>query len=59
MIRELIGETSRVVPDNGWQVQYVFFARSGFTDAARRETELVGATLVDLSRLDRDLSPTV
>ena len=32
-----------------------FFARSGFTDAARAEAESLGATLVDLERLDADL----
>lgn len=32
---------------------YAFFARSGFTDAARAES--LGATLVDLERLDADL----
>ena len=32
-----------------------FFARSGFTDAARAEAESLDATLVDLDRLDVDL----
>jgi hypothetical protein len=32
-----------------------FFARSGFTDAARAEAESLGTTLVDLARLDSDL----
>jgi hypothetical protein len=34
---------------------YAFFTRSGFTDAARSEAESLGATLVDLERLDADL----
>lgn len=38
-----------------WQIHYAFFARSGFTDAARAEAEKVGAMLVDLETLDRDL----
>ena len=38
----------------GWHVSYAFFARSGFTDAARREAE--GAFLVDLNELDRSLA---
>jgi len=36
-------------------VHYVFFARAGFTDAARAEAETVGAQLVDLMQLDADL----
>jgi len=36
-------------------VHYVFFARAGFTDAARAEAESVGAQLVDLETLDADL----
>jgi AAA+ ATPase superfamily predicted ATPase len=39
----------------GWRVHYAFFARAGFTDAARLEGESIGAELVDLERLDADL----
>jgi len=39
----------------GWHVHYVFFARAGFTDAARTEAESLEASLVDLERLDADL----
>ncbi len=39
----------------GWHVHYVFFARAGFTDAARAEAESLEASLVDLERLDTDL----
>jgi hypothetical protein len=38
-----------------WRVHYAFFARAGFTDAARDAGEAVGAQLVDLATLDRDL----
>jgi len=38
-----------------WQAHYVFFARAGFTDAARAEAGVVGAQLVDLETLDTDL----
>jgi hypothetical protein len=36
-------------------VYYAFFARAGFTDAARTEAEAMGALLVELERLDADL----
>jgi AAA+ ATPase superfamily predicted ATPase len=43
----------------GWAVHYAFFARSGFTDAARAAAEAAGAILVDLKRLDRDMQGAV
>jgi hypothetical protein len=45
------------LPDQGkgWTVQYAFFARVGFTEAAQAEAEQHQAQLVDLERLDRDL----
>jgi len=55
VVRELVEKTPRVVPGEGWQVHYALFARTGFTDAARAEAEGVGATLVNLERLDADL----
>ena len=64
VIRDLIEtKTPKVLKDlpsegEDWQVHYAFFARSGFTDAARAEAESVGAQLVDLERLDADLSST-
>ncbi len=60
VIRELVDtKTPKVLqtlPEGGqgWRVYYVFFARAGFTDAARAEAEAHGATLVDLARLDKD-----
>jgi hypothetical protein len=39
----------------GWRVHYAFFARAGFTDAARTEAEAANAQLVDLETLDVDL----
>jgi uncharacterized protein len=54
-IRALVDKTSQVVPGDGWQVHYAYFARTGFTDAARAEAQQVGAILVDLARLDNDL----
>jgi AAA+ ATPase superfamily predicted ATPase len=55
VIRELVAKAPRVAPSEDWQVHYAFFARSRFTDAARAEAEALGATLVDLERLDSDL----
>jgi hypothetical protein len=55
VIRELVEKSPQVVPEDDWQVHYVFFARVGFTEAARAEAEAVGAQLVDLETLDVDL----
>ena len=55
VIRELVEKSPQVVPEDDWQVHYAFFARAGFTDAARAEAEAVGAQLVDLETLDVDL----
>lgn len=54
-IRELVAKTPMTVPDDEWQVHYAYFARSGFTDAARAEAQKLDAILVDLERLDNDL----
>jgi AAA+ ATPase superfamily predicted ATPase len=62
VIRDLIEvkapKVLRDLPGEGesWHVHYAFFARSGFTDAARAEAESAGARLVDLERLDADLT---
>ena len=45
-----------VVPEQDWQVHYVFFARAGFTDAARAYAEALHARLVDLQQLEADLA---
>ncbi len=58
-IRELVGKASQVVPGAEWQVHYAYFARSGFTDAARVEAQKLNAILVDLERLDNDLRATL
>lgn len=60
VIRELIEQKSpkvlKTLPNDGegWQVYYAFFARTGFTDAAR--TAATGTLLVDLRRLDEELA---
>ncbi len=55
IIREMREKTPKIVPGDDWQVNYIFFARTGFTDAARTEAQKLGATLVDLEQLDKDL----
>jgi uncharacterized protein len=62
VIRELVEQKTpkvlKALPDEGqgWQVHYAFFARAGFTEAARVEATAVQALLVDLARLDCDLA---
>jgi len=56
VIRELIDKTPLVLPDTDWEVHYVFFGRSGFTDPAKEEAAGVGARLVDLTQLDFGLN---
>ena len=55
VIRGLIDKTPKIVKETDWQVHYAFFARSGFSDAAKVEAATVGAMLVDLEQLDSDL----
>jgi len=55
VIQELFEKSNKVVPGSDWQVSYAFFARAGFTAAARQTAEEAGALLVDLQRLDADL----
>lgn len=62
VVRELIDKKTPLVlktlPDagEGWTAHYAFFARAGFTDAARNEAESIGGQVVDLERLDVDIS---
>lgn len=61
IIRELIEEKApKVLRDLGeeagtWKVHFAFFARAGFTDAARAAASDHQAILVDLETLDKDL----
>lgn len=60
VVTDLMEKASLVIPAEGeeqetWSVHYAFFARGGFTDAARAEAEKVGAMLIDLPALDEGL----
>ncbi len=61
VIRELVDEKSPKVraalPKDGteWTIDYVFFARNGFTEAAQNEAQAAQATLVDLALFDQGL----
>jgi len=61
VIRALVDKTGKVLPDKGWTVHYVFFARRGFTDAARAEAAALNgirpanAMLVTLEQLEADI----
>jgi AAA+ ATPase superfamily predicted ATPase len=63
VVRELIEKKApkilKMLPNGGegWTLHYDFFARTGFSAAARAEAEAVAAQLVDLERLDADLAP--
>lgn len=41
----------------GWQVQYIFFARAGFLEAAQRHAADTKMQLVDLEKLEQGLQP--
>jgi AAA+ ATPase superfamily predicted ATPase len=64
VIREMLDQKTALtlasLPEHGkgWQVSYIFFARSGFTDAAQRAAQDASAILVDLNDLDQILSDT-
>lgn len=55
LLRELMQKATNVVPGMDWQVRYALFSRAGFTPAAVREAEAVGALMVDLEALDADI----
>jgi AAA+ ATPase superfamily predicted ATPase len=66
VIRNLLEEkTRRLLQDladaigEGWAMHYAFFARAGFTDAARSLAQDHGALLIDLDGLDHDLQTAV
>lgn len=55
VIRTLVDKTGKVLPGKGWTVHYIFFARRGFTDAARAEAAALNGMLVTLEQLEADI----
>ena len=55
VIRGLINKTPKVVSGEEWHAYFAYFARAGFTDAAREEAQNVNGLLVDLETMDKDL----
>lgn len=58
VVRELYEKTALVIPGADWKV-HIFFARAGFTPAAREAAQERVATLVDLQRLDADFQAAI
>ena len=56
VVIELAAKAELVRPDPDWQVHFAFFARNGFTEAALEAGREIGARMVDLPELDRDLN---
>ncbi len=60
-MRELIEQKLPKVKDDlpnggdGWQISFAFFARAGFTDAARTYAQSHKALLIGLATIDADL----
>lgn len=50
---------AHAVPGDDWRVYYALFARSGFTDGARKAARQVQALLIDLQQLFDDLQASL
>ena len=57
VIRGMVEKAGRVVAGGGagWQIHYAFFARAGFTGAARQEAARLGAMLLTLEEMEAGL----
>jgi hypothetical protein len=57
LLTDLVERSKRMpeVTAPGWQVQYVLFAREGFTNATRQAAKEIGARLVGLAQLETRL----
>lgn len=55
VLRKLQEKAGRVVPGDGWKVHYAAFARSGFSDSARRAAQSIGVELIGLERLEAEM----
>lgn len=62
IVRDLLDRKTprllKLLPDGGagWQVHHALFARTGFTEPVRQEALAHNVQLIDLARLDADLS---
>jgi hypothetical protein len=56
VVKKLIEQSAKVVPDPDWRIYYAFFGRNAFTAAAREEVDNIEAYFVDLAQLDVDLN---
>jgi len=54
VVRDLVEKTKLAVPDNrkGWKTHYAFFARGGFTEAARQEANRINGMLITLHQME-------
>lgn len=57
VIRTLVEKAPKVTPEpgQGWQVHYVFFARQGFSEAARAEAQAIHARLLTWPEMEQAL----
>ena len=52
-----VEKTPRVIPEQGadWKVHYAFFARTGFTEAAKAEAGQYSTLMLTLSEMEKGL----
>jgi AAA+ ATPase superfamily predicted ATPase len=57
LVEQKTPKVLRGLPDKGqgWTVHYTFFGRASFTEAAQTEAAAVGARLLNLEQMERDL----
>lgn len=55
IVKDLVAKSAHIVSVEEWKIFYVFFSRSGFSDAAVAEARKIDARLIDLSLLIKDL----
>ncbi|KAA3643908.1 MAG: ATP-binding protein [Chloroflexi bacterium] len=51
VVRTLVEKAQKVMPEGEWALQYAFFSRAGYTEAAQEEAAKVGAKLIGLEEL--------
>lgn len=55
VVRTLVSKSDKVVPPGQWTVHYAFFARQGFTAAARTDAAELDAQMVTLEAIEAGL----